>query len=487
MSEYHQFVDFINEQLILRGWKPIDLARAMGVNQGQVTKLLKPKNEKCEPTLPTLRKVAKAFDISVYQLTPYFVRDNAQDPDSQDGDSQNKGSIWQPYFPVEDIFGRSSERDSLIEYSDRHKLIFITGLPGTGKSFLAKQLHSLVNDKFEPIFLKCDINNPSIKHIVELARCFVHSQTSSGAIADVIKTLQQKRCLLILDNLDLEDQEHSQDYNHLLEQIAETEHKSCAIVTCQSLPEDYLSWEPRPKVMRLEGLDEPDAIQLLENEELETQADKTQVLIKRHGGNPAGLKFAAQDILDLYNGDVAGYLKHSTFFAGQLKKQIQGIFYRLSSLELELLYWLTLQKKVFVFDEIVKGFLDRPRKSIRESDIFDAVKELRRRSLLQTHKGEMNLFSEVQHCADDSLRRALDREISNINLDGLGCLFSLKLRHEQIKLRDRLSRSISEETLCQALNKLEDPSNQLSVNAIGYAIENLRYLLGKSYDNDCQT
>jgi hypothetical protein len=38
-----------------------------------------------------------------------------------------------------------------------------------------------------------------------------------------------------------------------------------------------------------------------------------------------------------------------------------------------------------------------------------------------------------------------------------------------------------------ALNKLEDPSNRLSVNAIGYAIENLRYLLGKSDDNHCQT
>jgi len=456
MSEYHRFVDFINEQLILRGWKPIDLARAMGVSQGQVTKILKPKSDKYEPDLSTLRELAKALGISVYKLTPYFVHD-----ENWNRASPERENNWNSDFLVEKFFGRVDEIDKLTEYCDRNRLIFITGLPSIGKSSLAKSLlQHLAPEKFDAI---------------------VHFRLNfNPAIADIIKTLQQKRCLLILDNLDLED--HTQGYDLLLEQIAETEHKSCAIITCQSLPEDYTSWEPRPKVMRLEGLDELDAIKLLESEGLETQADKTQALIKRHGGNPAGLKFAAQDILDLYNGDVAGYLKHSTFFAGQIKKQIQGIFQRLSSLELELLYWLTLQKKVFIFSEIVKGFLDCHRKSVHESDILDAVKELRRRSLLQINKGEMNLFPEVQHCADDSLRRALDREISNINLDSLGWLRSLELRHEQIKLRDRLSRSISEETLCQALNKLEDPSNKLSVNAIGYAIENLRYLLEKDVE-----
>ena len=109
-----------------------------------------------------------------------------------------------------------------------------------------------------------------------------------------------------------------------------------------------------------------------------------------------------------------------------------------------------------------------------------------RRSLLD-YEREFTLSQAVHLCAEDYLSRTLSREIKNVNLDGLGYLRSMKLSHEKIKLRDRISRAISEETLCQALNKLEDPSNKLSVDAIGYAIENLRYLLGKSHDNHCQT
>jgi hypothetical protein len=124
---------------------------------------------------------------------------------------------------------------------------------------------------------------------------------------------------------------------------------------------------------------------------------------------------------------------------------------------------------------------------MHKDDVNDARDELIRRSLLQEHEREFVLSQAVQLCAEDYLSRTLSHEIKNLNLDSLGYLRSIELSREEVKLRDRISRTISEETLCQALNKLEDPSNKLSVNAIGYAIKNLRYLLGKSYDNDCQT
>jgi transcriptional regulator with XRE-family HTH domain len=478
MPEYRKFVEFIDEQLALRKWKPIDLARAMKVQQGQVTKILKPKSEEYEPDLSTLRKLAKAFGISVDKLTPYFVHDENWDVTDLNGENS-----WNLGFSVEEVFGRSREMDTLTEYCDRNKLIFIAGLAGIGKSSLAKSLQHLVSDKFDAvIFLRLNFNL-AIADIAEAMRERSNVQLSSNAIADIIKALNEKRYLLILDGLDIDDPDHSQDYHHLLEQIAETEHKSCAIVTCCSLPKKYRSWYPLPKVVTLKGLDEIDVIQLLENKGLEIESQKIHVqeLIKRHDGNPDSLIYAIQDVFDLNQGDVKAYLNCNTFGAKHIKEQITGIFGRLSRLELELLYWLALQNKAFKISEIITIFPDHYKISMHRDDVQDALDELIRRSLLQ-HEIEFTLSQAVQLCAEDYLSRTLSREIKKLNVDSLGYLRSIELRHEKVKLRDRISRSCSEETLCQALNKLEDPSNRLSANAIGYAIANLRYLLGKDVE-----
>ena len=86
----------------------------------------------------------------------------------------------------------------------------------------------------------------------------------------------------------------------------------------------------------------------------------------------------------------------------------------------------------------------------------------------------------MQLCAKLQLRKILAKEIKAIAADDMSklrWLHRLDLVDEQIKLRDRFSRH--EQLIIQALTQLAAISKEKGVNVIGYAIRNLRYLLGK--------
>ncbi len=289
--------------------------------------------------------------------------------------------------------------------------------------------------------------------------------------------------MLILDNLDLDHQEHGNSYNQLLEQIAETKHQSCVIVTSCSYPKNFRTWEPRPKLVELKGISEAEAIAFLASQGLSTESTFTIKLIQKYGGNPWGLKLAVQDILEIFNGDISAYLQHSTMFAGDLHEEIYSVIQRLTDIELELLYWLTLQKEAICFADILHSYRDRPKFSTYSRDIGAAINELQRRSLLQNREGELVLPNEVQNCAEHILLREILREIETIatgtsltgaDLNKLRWLFRFDFSEEQIKLRDHFARY--EPVIIQALTQLEATLREQN-GMIGYAIANLRYLL----------
>ncbi len=456
MNEYKEFKnlgDLIKHQLTVKKWSQGKLAQVADVGRGQVSKLIN--NVTKNPTLETLRKIADALEID-RQILIKAAQINDQDIFVRSIDNP----ITDLHLLIENILDRSRELDKLIEYSDRAKLIFITGMIGIGKSTLVKALGESLSKKFADVIFLSDLKMP---------------------IAEIIEIIKEDRYLVVLDNLDYTDYEES--YISLLEKIAETKHQSCVIVTCRDLPKEYLRWEPRPKHLKLERLAEDQAIAFLQNQGLSPQADTQLVkdLIKRCDGNPLLLKFTLQDIVELYNGDLACYLNHSTIFSGQFGEVIEGIVKRLSSLELELLYWLALKQEAIPFPEIRETFIDCYTTLIDKNKIAEAIKELTRRSLLQKNEGgEFGLQSVVQRWVEKNLFLKLYGEIEAIptgNLEHLGYLRRLNLANQQIKLRDRFSRY--EPILIQALAQLESLSKEQNVDVIGYAIANLRYLLGK--------
>jgi transcriptional regulator with XRE-family HTH domain len=476
--------NFIKNELKQRGWIQEDLAKLMEVDGGQISKIINPKSHKYEPTIDTLEKVAKAFGMKIENLISKM-------SDSDEGSGCKDGNI---------IFGRNREVKTIEEVIASRRLVMITGLTGIGKTAIVLEvIKSFPNHLFQifgkPTFWFSNDSYNLDKFIDHIVKNLNHTNTdkrdisfqlsrSNYQISDLLETLNRNRCLLVLDNLDLDHQEYGDSYRQLLEQIAKTPHQSCVIVTCRSLPRGYSSWEPSPEVLRLGGLKEPEANRLLDSLGISAQSDPEplKILIQKYGGNPWGLKLAAQDILDNFRGDLTAYVKHSTHFASDLHDEIQKVIQCLSNLELEVLYWLALHKEPIYFADIRKEFPDRYKVSSRSIDIDKAIKELYRRSLLQSHDSEFYLQTEVQICVELNFLNAIQSELEEVILDvdihQLHWLRSLELSAERMKLRDRLSRRDPELTN-QAYIQLEAVSQQHPEKAIGYAISNLRYLLGK--------
>ncbi len=440
----------IKRNLDQKNWNQKQLAKSSGVSESTISKLINDTPEK--PEYETLLSLASAFGIHVSEL----IKIHYPKQIITGSDNIVEKLLVNPSFSTENIFGRDNELATLIEYTDLSRLIFITGVVGLGKSTLAKTLRNHLSEEF----INIDPKSP---------------------IAEIINKLNGKRYFAILDNLNLEDKEYGESYSKLLEQIAESTHKSCAIVTCRSLPKDMHRWEPRPKVLSLKGLSEPEAIALLKSQGLATGAEQEiRDLIKIYGGNPLGLILAVEIIFKKYKGNLSAYLEHSTMFVHDLHKEISSVIHHLTELELELLYWLVLRKEAICWSKIAEEFCDRYKVSIQSRDIDAAVDELLRFSFLQIDESKLTVQTEVQNSAESLFRHEILSEIKAItanNINKLRWLRSLDFADEQIKLCDRFSRY--EPILIQALTQLESQSQEQNVDAIGYAIANLRYLLGK--------
>jgi transcriptional regulator with XRE-family HTH domain len=448
-NELQELSNYIMEQLKQKKIDPPELARLSGVSKTQIWRLISKLVR--NPTIPTLEKLAYAFGKQPSILIEIVYPNRIHNVDNF-----IEKPIANPSLLIDRIFGHCDELSELIEYTDRSRLIFITGVIGLGKSTLAKTLRTRLSEEFTNI----DPKKP---------------------IAEIISRLKEKRCFAILDNLDLEDKEYGESYTRLLEQIAKTKHPSCVIVTCRSLPKGYIRWEPRPKVLSLKGLPEPEAIAILKSQGLATGSEQeVRDLVKIYGGNPLGLKLAVEIISKKYKGDLSAYLEHSTVFVHDLHKEISSVIHHLTELELELLYWLVLRKEAICWSKIAEEFCDRYKVSIQSRDIDAAVEELIRFSFLQIDESQLKVQTEVQNSAESVFRHEILSEIKAIaanNMNKLRWLRSLDLADEQIKLCDRFSRY--EPILIQALTQLEAQPKEQTVDAIGYAIANLRYLLGK--------
>jgi transcriptional regulator with XRE-family HTH domain len=489
MTNYEEFQnlgEFLAYKIKEKGYTNNQFALYANIRKGQISKLVN--NKTRNPTVGTLRKIAHVLQVDYTILVR--LSQNWQDKivDEPTGQPDLNFSL------LDKFFGRSKEIGILTESIASHRLIIITGLAGIGKTALVRNvletLPKQALEKFEkPIF--CTVNDDyTIADIADYVNYksdhpFEQPQLPQlkNAIANILEVLTRKYHLLILDNLNLDHPEHSASYLQLLKQIAETKHQSCVIVTSQKHPTGSRAWQHRPQVISLKGLEEPEAIALLTSEGLSPQADQKfiKLLIQKYNSNPLGLKFAVQDIIELCDGKLELYFKRSTMFAEEFGEKIREILQRLPALELELLYWIALLKEDIPFYQIRSEFPERQRHIIDNNRINEMIKGLRSRSLLESNDGNFFLPPEVQACTEKSLLEQLSQEIMSIASDGdsskLNWLQKLELVYEQINLRQRLSLYLNNEALSETLVQVE--AKLVETDRIGYAIENLEYLLRK--------
>jgi transcriptional regulator with XRE-family HTH domain len=114
----------IKHNLEQKGWTQKKLAESSGVSESTISKLINDTPEK--PEYETLLNLASAFGIHVNELIKIHYPKHI----ITSSDSIVEKLLANPSFSTKNTFGRDSELATLIEYTDRSRLIFIEGFVG---------------------------------------------------------------------------------------------------------------------------------------------------------------------------------------------------------------------------------------------------------------------------------------------------------------------------------------------------------------------
>lgn len=409
---------------------------------------------------------------------------------------------WDSAPDVSSFYGRASELATLEQWivSDRCRLVALLGMGGIGKTSLAVRIAQQIQDRFEYVIWRSLRHAPPLKDLL-LDLMFAETkavpklENIDDLISEAIERFGTYRCLLVLDNLEtiLQSKElvgqyrpGYEEYGELLRRFAEAPHNSCLLLTSQEKPKKIAQLEGDVLPVRslfLTGLKEPDAKQILQAKGLSGEG-KWKILIQLYRGNPLALKIVATTIRELFNGNVAQFLKQKMLVFGDIQDLLDEPLSRLSDLEQEIIYWLAIERQPISLERL-RADMMLP-EVVRE--LLEALGSLGRRSLLETStEADLSLFT---------LQPTVMEYVTNQFIERVAAEICDLIKHQQIAqtqlfkshaiaehmlvpLCHRLRTIIRNETkikdfLAEILPKLQEKSSL----EIRYATVNAQNLLG---------
>src|SRR5260221_1805612 len=309
---------------------------------------------------------------------------------------------------VSHFAGREVEVAELTQWivQERCRLVSVLGIGGVGKSMLASLLGRRLSHEFEAVLWRSVRDAPGCSELV--ADCITFFSDTPPAsfpasleqrINQLLSRLQARRCLLVLDNLEtlLQSGDRAgnylpgyEGYGRLIGRLTESAHQSCVLLTSREKPQEI---EPLEGVrspvrsLRLVGLDEQAARELLADKELGGTSLAWRRLVPTYAGNPLALKIVAQTILDLFNGDLDQFLQEGELIFNGIRPVLRQQVGRLTPLEHLLLTWLAVLREWTPLEALSQAIHPR----MLRSKLLEALEALRRRSLLE--RGQQASFS----------------------------------------------------------------------------------------------
>ena len=283
------------------------------------------------------------------------------------------------------------------------RLLTITGMTGTGKSSIARNLIPQIQTQFDRIIWRSLRTSPPLETTLKNLIQFLSNQnpplTKGGEggvfptntddrLSILIETLRENRCLIILDDVQqiLSSGQLAghykpgyENYGTLFKLIGEIPHNSCLILNSWEPPSDILTFTDDNSavcLLQLTGLGEA-ATEILREKGL-LDEEQWPELINLYQGNPLWLKLVAQTINNLFNGRVSQYLSYQPVFLGdELTPILQQHYQRLSEIEKQAIGQLSNETEPVSLAQLVAKCQGS------QGELFKAIQSLARRGMIE--------------------------------------------------------------------------------------------------------
>jgi hypothetical protein len=314
--------------------------------------------------------------------------------------------------------GRTAELTTLKQWivNDRCRLVAVLGMGGIGKTAFTVKLAQHLKEGFDYLIWRSLRHAPPLEYLLDNLLQVLDNErrtrlpeSQEYRISRLIELLRRRRCLLILDNIesilasgDSPDtdtyalsagyyQQGYEGYGKLFQQIGEITHQSCLILTSREKPKDIaiLDGKFRPvRSFHLKGLG-LEAKELLKSKGIYGSNDELKELLERYDGNPLALTSVSEIIKEVYQGNLSAFLKQKLLISREVGELLEQHVSRLSNLEKELMYWLTVNSVPVALTDL----LGKVSSSSSQQALIETLCSLSRRSLIEVSNSNPVLFA----------------------------------------------------------------------------------------------
>ncbi|GCE29153.1 hypothetical protein KDA_46370 [Dictyobacter alpinus] len=412
------------------------------------------------------------------------------------------------------FYGRTAELEQLSHWivGGHSRLLAIVGMGGVGKTALAGALMQHLAPSFEAATWQALHAAPLLEEL--LTNCLLELQEDrhedatfdeEHALRRLLKVLQTRRCLLILDNAETLIQTGSyagayqtgyEGYARFLLLLGETPHRSCVVLTSRETPREVHYLEAKGSqvhTLYLAGLKPEESRALLCQEQIVGAQETLDALAERYVGNPLALRLVCGTIREVFGGESATFIAHGALLFGHIRELLAQQFERMAPLEQAILYWLALGRTRVSLEELLSNLIPSPSREM-VVEIIDSL--LRRRAWVEGDRGraQFQLQPVIGEYVTDHLLRQICQEIEAGELTMLQRYALLQaqasdsVRKNQLRLiltplLQQLLEALGKRGLQQQFHMLLARLRELGPRAPGYAASTILHLLAQLDSN----